>query len=511
VLLFAVVVFLALTPIEEYDLWFHMAFAREILRHGEIPAGDVFSFTSPGREHISTGWLAAIILYGLWEWVGKGVSSIGIALFILAHVVAAYFAVYAAAVRRRVEPAMAIVLLPALLVACLRFNPRPDLCSQLMVALVMLVLVTSERMDAREPVRGRGRPDEPGGAWPPGSRRLWLLPPLMVLWANLHVGFMAGVGAIGIYAAYRALNWAKHRRKADLLALIPCALSGVIWILNPYGVGVLKLPAKIRAASGVTTMLFEWMPLVNTDGHNNLPWFAYAGLVLLLGVCALGIALRTTRVPWWHWATAGFFLLLLWNARRHLGMVALVLPVLMLPHLDGLACALRRKRFLAPALAGVGAFALCALEFSGNLVSTAGLPTTSFLPGAFPEGATRFLVRHRPPANLFNSYHFGGYLMYHLGPGTKVFIDGRIDTYDPAVWLDDRAIEAGTMTIGEACRRYGLKTFVLDARPGYDPGNLVGRLGADPAWQAVYRDVSSVVFVLRLPETEAYLKEAGGD
>src|ERR1043166_8735271 len=79
--LLTVIIFLTLCSIEEYDIWFHMAFARYVLRHHAFPPGDVFSFTSPGREWISTGWLASIILYWLWDVVGRGVNPAGIASF----------------------------------------------------------------------------------------------------------------------------------------------------------------------------------------------------------------------------------------------------------------------------------------------------------------------------------------------------------------------------------------------------------------------------------------------
>jgi hypothetical protein len=31
---------------------------------------------------------------------------------------------------------------------------------------------------------------------------------------------------------------------------------------------------------------------------------------------------------------------------------------------------------------------------------------------------------------MFNSYNFGGYLIYHLWPDYQVFVDGRTDLYD---------------------------------------------------------------------------------
>lgn len=504
-LLLMVIIFLCACPIEEYDIWFHMGFARYVLQHKAFPPGDIFSFTSPGREWISTGWLASIILYWLWEMIGHGQNTIGLAFFVVAQVLVAYFVIYIAAARRQVHAAMTLFLLGSLLTAVLRLNPRPDLCSQLLISLVLLLLITSEKMAPRPFRVSYTDKWQPPTIPMPGWGRLWALPPLILLWVNLHVGFLVGVMVVAIYAAHRLWRWFKGRDKNDLLALVPCALCGIIWLVNPYGIRVLSLPSKIKSVPGVTEMLFEWMPFIIWNGQ-NLPYFIFIGMGFLLAFYILTLILRTTRLPWWHLVTAAFFVVITWNARRQMAITALAIPILALPHLEGINRILTRNRFLVPALTAAGALILSGMQLTGHLVGATGWPTMKLNITSFPIGATQFLKVHRPPANMFNSYHFGGYLLYYLGPETKVFIDGRIDTYDPAIWVDDRAIEAGTLSIDEACRRYHLNTFVLDKRPQFDPGNLVQRIAMRPDMKIVYDDLICAVFVRLSPETEEYLK-----
>lgn len=501
--LLTTIVFLCVCPIEEYDLWFHFAFARQFVEHGEFLGRDIFSFTSFGREWISTGWLSSVILYWLFEKIGHGSNLAGLTLFVFIQVLVSAFAIYSVALRRKVESAMTLLLMVCLLTACLRFNPRPDLCSQIMVVVVLLLLVTSEDVTPRGMRRPSSRSTTPNAA---GDRRLWLLPFLMALWANLHAGFMAGAALIAIYGLHRFMNWRRFGLKSDLMATIPCAVSMVAWLANPYGYRMLTLPSKISAVPGIREMLFEWMPLYSPNG-NNLPWFIYAGLALLITLCCAALLTRRTKLPWWHVAAAVFCLAIAWQARRQLGITAWALPIFILPHLEGAEYRLRKHGYLAPALAITGCAALCCMQYGGNLNSSPGWPTVKFLPGTYPEGAKNFLLRHPPPSNIFNSYHYGGFLMYHLGPQTKVFIDGRIDTYDPKVWLDDRAIERGSLSIDEACDRYGLKTFVLDRREGYDPGRLAQRLAARPDIATVFKDDTSAVFVRKTPETAEYISK----
>ncbi len=46
-----------------------------------------------------------------------------------------------------------------------------------------------------------------------------------------------------------------------------------------------------------------------------------------------------------------------------------------------------------------------------------------------PVKAAEFVVNSGITGNMFNSYHFGGYLIYRLYPTQRVFIDGRADMY----------------------------------------------------------------------------------
>ncbi len=46
----------------------------------------------------------------------------------------------------------------------------------------------------------------------------------------------------------------------------------------------------------------------------------------------------------------------------------------------------------------------------------------------YPSGAVVFIKRHGLHGNLLSNFNWGEYLIWHLGPDSKVFIDGRYDT-----------------------------------------------------------------------------------
>ncbi|MGI8908786.1 MAG: hypothetical protein ACR2IE_20125 [Candidatus Sumerlaeaceae bacterium] len=500
-LLTLVLVLFVFVPVEEYDLWFHLAFAKYLQTNGHFPPGDVFSSTSFGREWISTGWLGSVLLNWLWEHAGHARNVAPICIFIFAQIAAGYLAIYVFAARRGLHLAAFVLLLPAIMTASLRFNARPDVASQLCIGLLLIILSSVEHPIDRPTAASRSP-----AATAPIPWQLYLLPPLIALWANLHVGFMAGLMPLAAFGLQRALEWRKTHHRTNAAAALLCALSCFSWMLNPYGWTLLKLPGKISSVPGITQMLFEWMPLFQPP--HNLPALTYALLALLLLLVGAIIATSPRKPRAWEILTALFVLAITWNARRQLALTCVALPILALPYAGRFNQIIARRKTWAIAGACSATAAALAIKISGMLV-TGGWPSARMLDNTFPSGAVQFLLKHRPPDNMFNSYHYGAYLLYHLGPETKVFIDGRVDTYDAQVFVDDRAIEAGQMTLEQAEAKYKLNTWVLDARPGYDPGQMVRRLAANPKYVPVFADASAIVFVRRAPETAAYLQKIG--
>ena len=43
----------------------------------------------------------------------------------------------------------------------------------------------------------------------------------------------------------------------------------------------------------------------------------------------------------------------------------------------------------------------------------------------YPAGAADFLLAHHVAGPIFNTYEYGGYLIWRLWPEQRVFIDGR--------------------------------------------------------------------------------------
>src|SRR4029077_1413997 len=71
-----------LTPIPPNDFWWHMATGRAIVAQGAIPVVDSFSYTQAGQPFFNQGWLAQLLMYGIYQLGGIPLTYIAQALVI---------------------------------------------------------------------------------------------------------------------------------------------------------------------------------------------------------------------------------------------------------------------------------------------------------------------------------------------------------------------------------------------------------------------------------------------
>lgn len=490
--------FLAVHPITDSDYWYHLAFGRAVSETGSLPRTDLLSHTAEGRPWISSGWLPAVVLDGLNRAFGPA-GPVGLVFGVVAS---ALLLTYAVAVRRYGGSGGGAVLLilPGLLAAYPRLQPRPDLFSQFMIVPLLLLLLSTE--DA-----ARRRPAAP-------QRRLWFLPLLIVLWANLHALFVVGLAVIGIYGAWRMGLFLRTRDRTHRAALLPGALGLGVWLLNPYGTGYLDFIRDNASLPGIRRWVFELKPLLTAESlRGEIPRHHLAAICVLQTASGAILLHNRREIPLWRWAVGALLTGMAFWQRRHVGLLGAALPVLLLPHLASLDgwFARRSRRLALPVLAGAAALLICAGRVAGFFQLAPGLPRAGVDCAWFPCGAAEFLRRHPPPARLFNDLYTGGFLAWHLGPvGTKVFIDGRNEVYKGAPWNDFFGPPEGRSTYEELFAKYGIRTAVLDSRAAFDvPGHAANLLSASPDWVLVYFDDSYAVFVRDGGEGGDYVREHG--
>src|SRR3974390_2552501 len=154
----------------------HIRTGQIILATHSIPRTDPFSATMRGHTWYAWEWLYDAKLGAVYNWAGLNgaVAWTGI-------IVAATFLLLLQMMRRRGTDLLTsiVLFLMALAVAMIHLFVRPHVVSWLLALVFWVVLERARRLDA--------------------PLRLWWLPLLMVVWVNVHGGFLVGLALIGIY------------------------------------------------------------------------------------------------------------------------------------------------------------------------------------------------------------------------------------------------------------------------------------------------------------------------
>ena len=163
--------------------------------------------------------------------------------------------------------ALAIFAVPTL---ATRMGPRPDLFTQLFFAIFLIELwsfhhrsafVSEPEHDGEASVR-LGTP-----------KRLWILPLVMLLWVNLHPGFVAGLGIVFAYLLMEALEFPFPSRRATALLRLrqawpPLAATVVVTLLNPFGYQIYKASLTLAGIqpthAGKGPDIWELQPMLTT-------------------------------------------------------------------------------------------------------------------------------------------------------------------------------------------------------------------------------------------------------
>jgi hypothetical protein len=107
----------------------------------------------------------------------------------------------------------------------------------------------------------------------------------------------------------------------------------------------------------------------------------------------------------------------------------------------------------------------------------------------FPARAASFLDAKKLPSPLFNSYDFGGYLIWRLYPRYHVYIDGRADLYGDAFLEKFIQVYEVSVDPRPALDRDGIRTVFVESR-----SNLANFLRTQKDWNRVYEDPVAVIF-----------------
>jgi hypothetical protein len=463
------------------DLFWMLATARWIVQNREIPWTDHFSYTAQGQPWIYPVG-GSLLFYGVWLiggyaalcWLGAVSMATTTALLLRSSLA--------------ISAALAALALP---VIATRMEVRADAFT---TALFAASLATLWRYHET------------------GRARLWVLPVLMVVWANAHPGFPAGLAVIVGYAGVEALEliWPGRRRAAvDRLRrawpwLFLCfPATG----LNPFGwwiyAGVLR-----QLMAPLMPLQVEWQPI-------RLAWLSLSlqdangafTLTLVAGATAVAVALWHRRL-----GAAALLITLAAVAFRHYRFEAIFAIAAVIVGGAVLATVIPRKPWSTGTVVGAAVALACIRSY--DLVTDHYpyyAPATHFGSGlspAFPERADAFIEQEGIPGPILNvGMVGGGYFVWQLGPRYLDFVDGRALPFSTKVSLTPGELLGAPPSAPvwrRTAERYGVNT-VLFTFSGLD-FLLLWQFCISDEWVPVYLDQTAAIFVHRRPENEDLIR-----
>jgi hypothetical protein len=338
------------------------------------------------------------------------------------------------------------------------------------------------------------------------------LPLLMMVWANLHGGFVIGDVIIGLYCIGLIVDTVRSGQKFSSVMpfLALCGVAGLSSLLNPsHAVAALTILENPTALYGSAPI--EARSLGDMLALGWRPWGFFAAGAL--GVTAVLTGFRRFSVA--HLLILAFLFCISLAKIRFVIFFVLAAVQIGVPYLSERLNELSRITTVRRAVLGTAASACLLLAYvslaRGHVLGVG--PVDHSL---YPPEAVRYIEEKHPPPRLLNPYEWGGYLMVYL-PDYQVYIDGRgMRANDDRMVLEYDSLlgASGYSMRGEPEWKYILKTndistVLMHRRNGVNgkPIPLNEALGQDPEWKLVFEDDRSLVFV----RDESSALDSGGE
>jgi hypothetical protein len=484
-LVFIAVFTMAVRVPADSDTWWHLASGRYIVDNARIPVADPFSLTRLGAPWIDHGWLAQVLLYGLYALS----SWVGLALGVAVLVTLAWWLVYRQSEGNPYVRAFAVV--GGAITSSVIWAARPQLVSFLLAALVAYLLDRHKRHD---------------------GRLLPWLPLVMLAWANVHGGYAIAFILMLCYLVGETLNRLTGRGGDVVLSnrrlLHLAVVTGLCFVavgVNPHTWQMWLYPFRTVGIGVLRDFIQEWQ---SPDFHQV--WQQpFIGL-LLITVVALARAGRradfTDLVLLVVWCTSTLL------AGRNMAIFALIsCPILvrygtlaLQDQLETWRTMGRVGEWLAEATRPLaGRRLLGMLNWLLLVVVVLAALVKIYLPlrpaavdkavrETMPVDAVAAIRAQRPAGPMFNSYNWGGYLIFTLWPEYPVFVDGRTDLYDEAFLRAYLRMYTAADGWQEQLAGYDVRLVIVEA-----DSVLARFLRHDPTWDETFRDELASVFTRR--------------
>ena len=466
--------------VQDPDFWWHIRTGQWILENGRLPSQDLYTFTATGHPWVDHEYLTEVGMWLLFKYGG----FLAISLTFGALTYAAFLLIYRTADGGRrpyVISGLAIAL--AAIAGAPIWGPRPQMITFFFVCLQLYWL--------RRYLEGR-------------SRTINYFPLVLVLWANLHGGFVIAFAFFGIAIAAEAIGWIGDRQnpahRARLKTLSRVTVVSLVAVLaTPHGLSVYLNPIETLTSQAQRANIVEWF---SPNFHDTF-LLPYLGMVLLMVVL---LAVRRPTVYDLLLTVATLALSL--ESVRHIALfIAAVTPILIAQLSDVWLEESQRRGIRLPRATPSPVFATVTVL---ALLVIAGATTVRIVneladqqaqvQRQYPVKAADYLARHPEiGTRMFNSYGWGGYLIYRFypDPNRRVYAFGEASVLGDQVINNYQEIAVLRTNWATQLQRDDVDYIVFSPQDALT--NVL--LYLPNVWEKVYEDPVAIIFVRRSPPT----------
>ncbi len=422
-----------------------------------------FSYTMPEQSFVNHHWASGVIFYIAQKLSGfVGLSALYtilslIAILLFWNVARKLSNFYVAAI-------LVLILAPLL---AYRAEVRPEVWTYLFSGIFLNLLFF--------------------------RRYLWLLPLLMLMWVNLHIGFIFGFLTLGAFWLEELVNqfrgFTNDFRKLTVILIT----TGITALINPFGYKILLYPFRIFEDYGyriVENQSIRFLEHINFSGGMHFLLVKFVMLAVLLSTVIL--LFKRLKVSLSLLIITLALMVVSYLGIRHIALFSLFAMVLLArPYY-----LLFSRRPISPMVITSVVLVIISMAIGGQqLVKNKGIFGWGLAPQV--NAAAEFFEKNHLSGPIFNNYDTGGYLIYHLFPKERVYVDNRPEAYTKEFFQKDYILPQENETRWlEIEKQYGFNTIFFSYRD-YTPWaqSFIARRLDDKGWAPVFADHQNIIFL----------------
>lgn len=472
------------------DIGRHIKNGEIFLSNSVVAKTNLYSYTNPDYPFVNHHWGSGVIFYLIWKLAGFP----GLSFFYIAFALLTFFIFFEISKK---SGGLAITIPAALLTIPLigeRTEIRPEIFSYFFSSIFLWILWNYHERKI-------------------SHRWLFIIPFLEIIWVNFHIYFILGfifVGAfwldeminhsklIAKFFSREALKGYEKFKKLSLIFFLTITSS----ILNPYGLIAVVYPFNIFRNYGYKVMENQSVWFLERLGITHDPnYLLYKIVAIFLIISFISLFLiNRQRFSLSLFGISLIVCVMAGMAIRNFTLFGLIaFPVISY----NIGYSLRRKISLndlnlklIAAAAAIGIFSLTFWQNSQKISASSEM-SLGLYPGV--EKAADFFKTQGIQGPIFNNYDIGGYLIYHLYPQEKVFVDNRPEAYSASFFEDIYIpMQENNDTWKKVDLEYNFNViffYTNDVTP-WGQNFLVTRID-DSDWAPVFADQYAIIFLKR--------------